>query len=110
MLHNPDVEMFSVQEWWWGIRDGYGGQMLSASLKHGGMLAVDGTANPVAASTAAAMPVTPIVPAVTVLPVAPVEDLYDPEGKFKLLSLPTIGVGAVIQFSDGVTIGCTCTL
>jgi len=79
MLHNPDVEMFSVQEWWWGIRDGYGGQMLSASLKHGGMLAVDGTANPVAASTAAAMPVTPIAPAVTVLPVAPVEDLYDPE-------------------------------
>lgn len=83
--------------------------MLSASLKHGGMLAVDGTANPVAASTAAAMPVTPIAPAVTVLPVAPVEDLTDPEGKFKLLSLP-IGVGAVIYFSDGVTIGCTCTL
>lgn len=41
LLHNPQVDTFTVEEWMWGIRDGYFGQMLSTFMKHGGLPAVD---------------------------------------------------------------------
>lgn len=41
MLHNPGVETFTAQEWYWGIRDGYAGDMISAFVRHGGLPAVD---------------------------------------------------------------------
>lgn len=41
MLNNPGVEVFTPQEWFWAIRDGYAGDMVSVFLKHGGLPAVD---------------------------------------------------------------------
>ena len=41
MAHNPGVEMFTPQEWWWGVRDGYAGEMMSSMVKYGGLPAID---------------------------------------------------------------------
>jgi len=41
MVHHPGVEPFTAQEWAWGIRDGYAGEMIQTFMKHGGMPAVD---------------------------------------------------------------------
>jgi len=41
MVHNPGVEVFTPEEFWWGVRDGYAGEMISAFLRHGGLPAVD---------------------------------------------------------------------
>ena len=30
----------TIQEWWWSIRDGYVGEMISEYQKHGGLLSV----------------------------------------------------------------------
>lgn len=38
---NPGVEPFTAQEWGWSIRDGYFGDMVMQSLRHGGLLSVD---------------------------------------------------------------------
>ena len=32
---NPGVEPFTAQEWGWSIRDGYFGDMVMQSLRHG---------------------------------------------------------------------------
>ena len=41
VAHNPGVEMFTPQEWWWGIRDGYAEEMMSSMIKYGGLPAID---------------------------------------------------------------------
>jgi hypothetical protein len=41
ILQNPGVEAFTPEEWFWGIRDGYAGEMVSTFMKHGGLPAVD---------------------------------------------------------------------
>lgn len=39
--HNPGVEAFTAEEWWWSIRDGYAGDMIYSFLKYGGLPTVD---------------------------------------------------------------------
>lgn len=39
--HNPGVDAFTAEEWYWSIRDGYVGDMISSFLKYGGLPAID---------------------------------------------------------------------
>ena len=41
VAHISGAELFTPQEWMWGIRDGYAGEMFSSFVRYGGLPAVD---------------------------------------------------------------------